>query len=228
MTRIELSSEHLQVLYQIPLFKDLDTRMKVQLPQQLELSLYRCARKEVVLKQDTCCNHLYVLLEGELEVNIIDVAGNQIKVEDIHAPRAFATPHLFGNNNILPATFTVSRDALLLTATRASVFKLISSVPELLHSFLCVTGNCNKCTVTRLRILSYKNLRSRFVYYLMEHKTSSDTALLEHNQVQLAEYLGVTRPALSKEINRMIKEGLISIEKKVVTFSAPTALKEYI
>lgn len=62
----------------------------------------------------------------------------------------------------------------------------------------------------------------------MEHKTSPDTALLEHNQVQLAEYLGVTRPALSKEINRMIKEGLISIEKKVVTFSAPAALKEYI
>ena len=57
-----------------------------------------------------------------------------------------------------------------------------------------------KCTVTRLRILSYKMLRSRLVYYFMEHKISPDTALLEHNQVQLAEYLGVTRPALSKEI----------------------------
>lgn len=108
------------------------------------------------------------------------------------------------------------------------MFKLISSVPELLHRFLCVTGNCNKCTVTRLRILSYKNLRSRFVYYLTEHKTAPDQALLEHNQVQLAEYLGVTRPALSKEINKMIKEGLISVDKKVVTLLVPSALKEYI
>lgn len=57
-------------------------------------------------------------------------------------------------------------------ATRTSVFKLISSVPDLLHRFLCVTGNCNKCTVTRLRILSYKMLRSRLVYYFMEHKIS--------------------------------------------------------
>ena len=180
-----------------------------------------------------CCNKIRVeiicvLLKGELEVNIIDVAGNLVKVEEIIAPRAFATPHLFGENNILPATFTVSKDSILLMATRTSVFKLISSVPQLLHSFLCVTGNCNKCTVTRLRILSYKNLRSRFVYYLMEHRTSASIALLEHNQVQLADYLGVTRPALSKEINKMIKEGLISVDKREVTLLNMQGLKEYI
>ena len=151
-----------------------------------------------------------------------------VKVEEIIAPRAFATPHLFGENNILPATFTVSKDSILLMATRTSVFKLISSVPQLLHSFLCVTGNCNECTVTRLRILSYKNLRSRFVYYLMEHRTSAGIALLEHNQVQLADYLGVTRPALSKEINKMIKEGLISVDKREVTLLNMQGLKEYI
>jgi Mn-dependent DtxR family transcriptional regulator len=44
----------------------------------------------------------------------------------------------------------------------------------------------------------------------------------------LAEYLGVTRPALSKEINKMMKEGLISINKKVVTLEDMAALKEYI
>ena len=188
---------------------------------ELEFTLYKVSRKEVVLQQDTRCNHLYVLLKGELEVNIIDVAGNLVKVEEIIAPRAFATPHL-------PATFTVSKDSILLMATRTSVFKLISSVPQLLHSFLCVTGNCNKCTVTRLRILSYKNLRSRFVYYLMEHRTSDGIALLEHNQVQLADYLGVTRPALSKEINKMIKEGLISVDKREVTLLNMQGLKEYI
>ena len=76
---------------------------------ELEFTLYKVSRKEVVLQQDTRCNHLYVLLKGELEVNIIDVAGNLVKVEEIIAPRAFATPHLFGENNILPATFTVSK-----------------------------------------------------------------------------------------------------------------------
>lgn len=71
----------------------MDNSLQRRLPQELELSVYEVARKEIVLKQDTYCNHLYVLLKGELEVNIVDVAGNLVKVEDIRAPRAFATPH---------------------------------------------------------------------------------------------------------------------------------------
>ena len=106
----------------------MDNSLQRRLPQELELSVYEVARKEIVLKQDTYCNHLYVLLKGELEVNIVDVAGNLVKVEDIRAPRAFATPHLFGDKNLLPATFTASEDSVLLMATRTSVFKLISSV----------------------------------------------------------------------------------------------------
>lgn len=117
MIKIELTEAYQQVLWQIPLFKDLDAALKRRLPELLEITLYQVDKKEVVLKQDTYCNHLYVLLEGELEVNIVDVAGNQIKVEDIRAPRAFATPHLFGDKNLLPATFTASKDSVLLMAT---------------------------------------------------------------------------------------------------------------
>ena len=228
MTKIEFTDEYKELLLQIPLFRDLEPGLKRRLIAELEFVLYEVPRKAVVLQQDTRCNHLYVLLKGELSVDIIDVAGNLVRVEEIIAPRAFATPHLFGNNNTLPATFTAGKESVLLMATRSSVFKLISSEPQLLHSFLCVTGNCNKCTVLRLRILSYKNLRSRFVYYLMEHRTNANTALLEHNQVQLADYLAVTRPALSKEINKMIKEGQIAVNKKEVTLLDMQALKEYI
>lgn len=57
----------------------MDNSLQRRLPQELELSVYEVARKEIVLKQDTYCNHLYVLLKGELEVNIVDVAGNLVK-----------------------------------------------------------------------------------------------------------------------------------------------------
>lgn len=228
MIKIDFTDEYKELLMQIPLFRELEQSLKRRLMTELEFTLYEVSRKEVVLQQDTRCNHLYVLLKGELSVDIIDVAGNLVRVEEIIAPRAFATPHLFGDNNTLPATFTASKDSTLLMATRASVFKLISSEPQLLRSFLCVTGNCNKCTVLRLRILSYRNLRSRFIYYLMEHCISSQVALIEHNQVQLADYLGVTRPALSKEINKMIKEGHIAVNKKEVTLLNMQALKKYL
>lgn len=211
-------TEHLEkLLFQIPLFKDLALNVKSSLLDKLEYNVYDIKKKDIILKQNTDCKHLYILLEGKLEVNIIDALGNDVFIEYIVASRAFATPHLFKKDTTLPATFTVVEDGVLFTATKESVFKLISENPDLLKSFLAVSGNCNKCTVLRLRALSHKTVRCRFIAYLFEQRSEdNDIIEIEHNQVQLAGYLCVTRPALTKEINKMTKEGLISMNGRIV------------
>ena len=45
-----------------------------------------------------------------------------------------------------------------------------------------------------------------------------------HNQVQLAEYFGVTRPALSKEINKLVDSGFIRISRNKVKILNKQAL----
>jgi len=229
MNTIICREEHEHILFQIPLFRDLPLNIKQSILDKLDHSLYEIGKNEVILKQDTPCKSLFVLLKGRLRVDIIDGLGNEVMVENIVAPRAFATPHLFSTDNILPATFTVLEEGVLFTATKDSVFKLISEEPSLLKSFLCITGNCNKCTVTRLRALSFKNIRSRFIAYLFEQKVAeNDQIQIEHNQVQLADYLCVTRPALSKEINKMIKEGLIQMKGKTIHLLDIPGLKRMI
>lgn len=226
--QISLSEKQIDIIHRIPLFRGISNELKNDLLDKLEYSVSLIKKGEIIIRQNTLCNHMYILLEGNLEVNIIDVSGNDIKVENIIAPRAFATPHLFDGNNIFPATFTVVEDGILLKATRESVFGLISSEPELLKNFLRLTGNCNACTVSRLRILSYKSIRSRFTYYLLERKQSEVLAIMEHNQTQLAEYLGVTRPAFANELKKMVEEGLISIDGRNVNILAQASLLKYI
>ncbi|WP_108822311.1 Crp/Fnr family transcriptional regulator [Dysgonomonas sp. Marseille-P4361] len=229
MEQIVLTEHHEKLLFQIPLFKDLSLNIKQTLLDKLDYTLFSIRKGEVVARQDSECRHLFVLLEGKLDVNIIDALGNDVFIEYIVAPRAFATPHLFKKDTTLPATFTVLEDGVLMMATKDSVFKLISENPELLKSFLSVSGNCNKCTVLRLRALSHKTVRSRFIAYLFEQKScDSDIVEIEHNQVQLAGYLCVTRPALTKEINKMIKENVISIKGKIVYILDAAQLRKYI
>ena len=186
-------------------------------------------KKEIVVTQGTPCNKLYVLLEGKLRTDIIDGLGNEVMIEYIIAPRTFATPHLFNSNNTLPATFTALEDSVVLMATKDSTFKVISQDPQVLHNFLCIAGNCNICTVSRLKPLSRKTVRERFIVYLFEHK-KKDSLIVEimHTQSQLAEYLNVSRPALSKEINKIIKEGLITMEGKKIEILNKMALEKYL
>ncbi|NDV59847.1 Crp/Fnr family transcriptional regulator [Bacteroides sp. 519] len=229
MDKIECTGEHEKILFDIPLFRDLPLNVKSTLLNRLDYTLYDIRKKDIIARQSTPCKRLMVLLKGKLRVDIIDALGNEVMIEYIIAPRAFATPHLFSTDNTLPATFTVLDDGYLFTATKDSLFKLISEEPGILKSFLCITGNCNKCTVTRLKALSHKNVRNRFVQYLFEHLQPNGTvAVMEHNQQQLAEYLCVTRPALSKEINKLIKEGLIKAEGKTVQMLDMRALNEYL
>ena len=164
-----------------------------------------------------------------IQISIIDGLGNEVMIEYIVAARAFATPHLFSSDGVLPATFTAMEDSTLLTASKESMFKLISEEPKILHNFLCITGNCNVCTVSRLKTLSRKTVRERFVVYLLEHKKkNSSTVNIIHNQATLAEYLNVTRPALSKEINKMIKEGIIEMDGKTVRVLDEPSLEKYV
>lgn len=223
-----LTEQQAGLIYKIPLFRDMSDEFKGNLLDRLDYSVYRIKRGEVIIKQDTPCQHLHILLEGKLEVNIIDGAGNNIKVENIVAPRAFATPHLFNSNDIFPATFTVMESGILFRATKESAFELISSNPDLLKTFLRIRGNCTACTVSRLRILSYKSIRSRFICYLFEHKVNSTMSVMQHNQTQLAEYLNVSRPALAKEAKLMTDEGLIDIKGKDVHLLNTLKLLKYI
>lgn len=218
MEKIACTEEHRELLFNIPLFRDLPQNVKSTLLSRLDYQIFHINKKDEIARQGTPCKRLYVLLKGKLRADIIDGSGNEVMIEYINAPRAFATPHLFNTvDNRLPVTFTALEESILFTASRESTFKLISEEPNILRSFLCITGNCNKCTVSRLNVLSHKNVRDRFVAYLFEHKQSDSPQIqIMHNQVQLAEYLNVTRPALSKEINKMVKEGLIKAEGKII------------
>ena len=181
-------------LFSIPLFSELPDYLKSEILKRLDFRLQEINENTVILEQgDICCN-LYVLLEGTLEVNIIDANGNEVLIEHIESPRAFATPHLFKKDNRFPATFRTLEKSVLLTATKDSTFHLISKYPDMLKSFLCVSGNCNVCTTMRLDVLLDKD---------------TSTVKLTHTLTQLAEYINVTRPALSTEFNKMEKEGIL-------------------
>jgi len=213
-------------IFTIPLFRNFTKEMQEEVLERLDYRIDEYKKGEVIIRQGAVCKHLHLLLKGKMHVDVIDVSGSEVRVETIHAPRSFATPHIFAEKNFFPATFTVVEDVTLLRATKESVFSLMNIIPLFLQNFLCVSTNCNKCTLTRLRVLSFRSIRTRFIYYLFDHlKEGSDMVILdEHNLVQLAEYLGVTRPALSKEIKKLVEEGHIAFSQRKVKIINKKAL----
>ena len=121
-------------MFKIPLFKNFTLKMREEFLDKLEYTVEEHPKGKTIIHQGTTCNALHVLLKGKLNVDVLDVSGNIVRVETIQAPRTFATPHIFSEKNQFPATFTVDEDVVLLKGSKESVFTLMHSMPLFLHN----------------------------------------------------------------------------------------------
>ena len=110
-------------MFKIPLFKNFTLKMREEFLDKLEYTVEEHPKGKTIIHQGTTCNALHVLLKGKLNVDVLDVSGNIVRVETIQAPRTFATPHIFSEKNQFPTLRLISfprktSSPLLLPSTR--------------------------------------------------------------------------------------------------------------
>lgn len=93
-------------------------------------------------------------------------------------------------------------------------------------NMLEIQSEKNFLMTKKLHLLSGTTLRERIVLWLLEQAQEGDTVKLAMNREELADYLGTTRPSLSRELMKMQQEGLIAVEKSLIKLSDCSALEE--
>ncbi len=81
----------------------------------------------------------------------------------------------------------------------------------------------------KVNYLTIKSLRGRISAFLLDHykKARQTTLTLPLNRNEMADYLNVSRPALSREMGRMKDEGLIDFYLSTFRILDLDALKRY-
>ncbi|MEG2039084.1 MAG: Crp/Fnr family transcriptional regulator, partial [Oscillospiraceae bacterium] len=115
----------------------------------------------------------------------------------------------------------IPKEDFFKTCTRACV-----SNSAVIHNLMQVLARKADTLSSRVQLLSTGSLRQRVSKYLVENSDEQFNVELKMNREQLAEYLNVTRPALSKELLTMQSEGLIALEKHKVIIKNFNSLAE--
>lgn len=66
----------------------------------------------------------------------------------------------------------------------------------------------------KVKMVSETSVRAKIVNYLVNRQLSDGSILLTETREEVADYLDITRPSLSRELSRMQKEGIIPIQGK--------------
>lgn len=200
----------------IPLFHSISENEIKYILMELKIKDTYFSKGEILARQDEICNRLIILLSGSVAAEMTDPSGKIVKVEDIEAPNPLAILFLFGKNNRFPVQVTARENVSTLIIPKQSVLKMLSMNELLLKNYLDISADFAARLSQKLHFMSFRTIRQKLAMYILNLSKASASDIVEFDKTKtaLAEYFGVSRQSLERELSNMSHDALIAVEKK--------------
>ena len=189
----------------------------------LNLQHKRCQKGCVLIGVDQTVDFVGVVLAGELNTFKEDMDGRLNLIRKTRAFELFGLDIASTPRQISPLVTVCATDADVVLFPYAKIAEH-GPIPDhfrcmMLKNVIELTANQNMRQLYKIDILSRNSLRDRIMLYLaLQAKRKKTNALvIPFNREEFAAYLCVDRSALSRELGRMRKEGLIDFHKNHFT-----------
>ena len=153
----------------------------------------------------------YLLLEGRLQGEMIDFAGNSLKIEELDPPQMIAAAFLFGSLSKFPVFLSARTDGKLLVIAKKDFTRMLSLEAKVMVNYLNIVSGKAQFLSEKIAFLSLKTIKEKISYYLLEQLNNGGNFVVNINQTQtnLADLFGVARPSLTRTILEMEKEKIL-------------------
>lgn len=170
---------------------------------------------------------LGVVLEGAVHIIKDDVWGNRKIIANIGRGQIFAETYACLKGEAMMVDVQAAEPSKVLFMDVNRILTTCSSACDfhtrLIRSLMYVLARKNLLLSKKMDIITPRSLRERVLVYLSQEviRQGSHTVTVPFNRQEMADYLSVDRSALSGELSRMQKDGLIEYEKNCFTVHSP-------
>ena len=178
---------------------------------------------EFVLRQGEHIGDILLLAEGGLHVQKDDFWGNRSILGEITAGE------MFGEAYVAPESGGILNDVVAVEDSSVILFdvrRILTTCSVACRFHALVVQNMffaisekNRKLVQKLSHMSQRSTREKLISYLSEEakRHKSDSFRIPFNRQQLADFLSVDRSAMSNELSKMRRDGLLLFEKNHFT-----------
>ena len=176
-------------------------------------------KNSIIYLQNEKCMTLDIILKGTIVVQGIDSKGNVLTISDFNIGDALGGNLLFSHKNFYPMTVIAKNNATVLHIKKDLILKLCQSDINFLNHFLQSISDKTLILTDKIKSISMKTIRECIIDFLIyeSYSQNSKTVKLEMTKKELAEKFGIQRPSLSRELNKMRKDGLIEYDAHSIT-----------
>jgi len=211
--------QYLSRISRCPLFARISSDDILRALDLLSAKVIRFEKDAIILHQGTPPKAFGVLLEGSAHIVAGDASGNHTLVAALYPSDLFAEAFAFSGIAALPVSVIATQDCAVLLIDRSRMAAHNQSEfpahPLLFANMIRIISSKNLQLSQKITILSQRNTRGKLIAYLLTQQrlTGSPHFTIPLNRQELADYLCVERSAMSAELGKMKKAGLIACRK---------------
>ena len=102
------------------------------------------------------------------------------------------------------------------------------AVQKIRNNLLTVFANKAYRMNQKLRVLGGGVIREKIACFLVEQQDKEGRINSSFSREEMADYLNVARPSLSRELGKMQQEGIISLKRRQIQIKDQKRLEEYL
>ncbi|NLJ58048.1 MAG: Crp/Fnr family transcriptional regulator [Tissierellia bacterium] len=178
--------------------------------------------QQILFERDTKVSRLGIVIEGELNLVSHKYNGTRVIVTTLEKNDLFGEALIFSTTNFSPYDLVSSGNSKALLIPYRVFSNMCSNSctfhNQLITNMLTILSDKIVMLNSKMRILNGETLKDRIAIYLLSlHKRSNSKIFdLPMNRQELAEFLNVKRPSLSRELSNMQRENIIEIYRSTV------------
>ena len=183
----------------------------------------RLAKSELLLRTGEKADRFGIVLSGSLAVSTYDTDGKRTLIKLIKAPEVVAAAQALSGADVISVDVEANEDSVVLLLKAARIVTPCENacafharlVRNIMRTLAAKTLELNR----KIEILSHRSTQDRLMAYLRAVAQQKCTIEFDipFDRQQLADHLCVERSALSAEISRLSKLGLITSRKNHFT-----------
>lgn len=204
-------------LFHIPLLMDVDAAVLEKYLTENQLFIRQYAKGATVYHQHDHCTSLDVVLSGNLVAYALSENGSEITMFEFQKASIIGANLLFGDNQTYPLNIYSVTACNLLHITQNAVMEFLNNYSFVMQYVKSLSQNSQGMN-RKITMLTQKTLRENTLDYLKHQSIIQDSVkiVLPISKKELADYMGVQRPSLFRELKNLKDEGLIEIDNRSI------------
>ncbi len=200
------------------LFKNIEEEELITILSCMQPVIKSFKKKDIIVIEKETISAIGIVLEGEIIVSKEDDAGERVIMAKLKQGDMFGEIGAY-SNHIWPASVAADTNCTILFLSPEKVVKICEKVcighRMLIENMLAIIARKALKLNNKVEILTMKSVRKKISHYLLAQSLKSKSLVFEIplKRIELAEYLDITRPSLSRELIRMQEEGIIHFQK---------------